>query len=118
MLYGFLVMVYVFVCFLLMALILVQKSKGSLGIGNIGGSMQMLFGGGGGQSLLQKMTWFLGALFMTLSLLLALMKSSQQTSSRYISSRQAPIEQSSQMPSVPQGPLAPLDEMPSAPEAE
>jgi preprotein translocase subunit SecG len=77
MLYGFLVTLFVILCFLLMAIILIQKSKGSLGIGNSGGGMQMLFGGSGGQNLFQKITWFMGALFMLSSLLLALYKSQQ-----------------------------------------
>lgn len=108
MLYGFLVTFYVLVCFILMGIILIQKSKGSLGIGNIGGSMQMLFGGSGGQSLLQKATWVLGAVFMILSLVLALMKSSQQTASRFIAQRPAPVERS--IPAAPQTPLTPIDQ--------
>lgn len=112
MLYGFLVAVYIMTCFLLMGLILIQKSKGSLGIGSIGGSMQVLFGGSGGQSLLQKVTWVLGAVFMILSLLLALMKSSQLSTSRYISSRKTPIqsEQQAAVPPVPQAPLNPVNQ--------
>lgn len=117
MLYGLLVALYILVCFLLMGLILIQKSKGSLGIGNIGGSMQMLFGGGGGQSFLQKLTWGLGAIFMTLSLVLALMRSSQQGTSRYLPSRQAPTqEQRSTVPAAPQAPTP--TGQPVGPEAE
>ena len=81
MLYGFLVTLFVFVCFLLMLIILVQKGKGSMGIGAMGGSSQMLFGGSGGQDLFQKITWFLGVIFLFGSLSLALMKSSQRTTS-------------------------------------
>ena len=77
MLYGLLLTFFVILCVLLMALILIQKSKGSLGLGNMGGGMQMLFGGSGGQSLFQKATWVLGALFMLSSLGLAILKSSK-----------------------------------------
>ncbi len=77
MLYGLLVTVYTFVCLLLILLILVQKGKGSMGLGGLGAGTQMLFGGSGGQDLFQKTTWVLGTLFMTGSLLLALMKSYQ-----------------------------------------
>ena len=110
MLYGLLVTFYILICFILMGIILIQKSKGSLGIGNIGGSMQMLFGGSGGQSLLQKATWVLGAIFMMLSLVLALMKSSQQTSSRFLVQRPVPVEQSRSIPAAPQTPLTPIDQ--------
>lgn len=75
MIYGLLITLFVLLCFLLMALILIQKSKGSLGLGNIGGSMQMLFGGSGGQDILQKATWLLGAVFMLSCLGLSIYKS-------------------------------------------
>ncbi|MCL5436512.1 MAG: preprotein translocase subunit SecG [Candidatus Dependentiae bacterium] len=101
-LYGLLVAFYVFLCFVLMGIILIQKSKGSLGIGNIGGSMQMLFGGSGGQSLLQKVTWAIGGLFMLLSLVLALAKSSQLGESRYMRRGSSPME----TPTAP--PVAPM----------
>jgi len=77
MLYGLLVTVYALVCLLLILLILIQKGKGSMGLGGLGAGTQMLFGGSGGQDLFQKTTWVLGTLFMTGSLLLALMKSYQ-----------------------------------------
>lgn len=75
MLYGFLVSLFVFNCLLLILLILIQQGKGNMGLGNMGGGAQMLFGGSGGQDLFQKITWVLGTLFMLGSLTLALMKS-------------------------------------------
>ncbi len=78
MLYGFLVTLFVCTCFLLMLIILIQKGKGSMGIGGLGGGTQLLFGGSGGQELFQKITWILGALFLGGSLILALMKTSQR----------------------------------------
>lgn len=93
MLYEILVALFIFLCFFLMVLILVQKSKGSIGIGNLGGSMQMLFGGSGGQSLFQKATWVVGALFMGLSLILAIMKTRGGATHLFEkSSKSAPIE--------------------------
>jgi preprotein translocase subunit SecG len=83
-LYGLLVTLYVFVCAILVLLVLVQKGKGSMGLGSFGGSTQMLFGGSGGQDLFQKITWGLGAVFLLTSLLLALMKSSQVSTSKYV----------------------------------
>ncbi len=56
-------------------LIFLQKGKGSMGLGSMGGGTQMLFGGGGGQDMFQKTTWVLIALFLTGSLGLALYKS-------------------------------------------
>lgn len=74
MLYGFLVGIYIFISVLLALLILIQKGKGNMGLGNLGGGTQMLFGGSGGQDIFQKITWILGAFFMSGSLLLAVMK--------------------------------------------
>jgi len=44
MLYGFLVTLYVLVCILLIIIILIQKSKGSMGLDSIGGGAQTIFG--------------------------------------------------------------------------
>ncbi len=71
---------------MLMGIILIQKSKGSLGIGSIGSGMQMLFGGSGGQDLLQKLTWALGAIFMASCLGLSIYKS-RVPSAKYASSK-------------------------------
>jgi len=114
MLYGFLVTLFVFVCLLLVLVVLIQKSKGSIGMGGLGGGSQMLFGGSGGQDLFQKITWGLGAIFMTLSLLLALMKSSGGTS-RYLDKTKAlPVQQNApKMPDTPAAPAqAPAPEQP------
>lgn len=83
MLYQLLLSLFVFVCFFLVLIILVQQGKSNMGLGNLGGGAQMLFGGSGGQDILQKITWVLGALFMAGSLLLALMKSAQAPQLRY-----------------------------------
>ena len=77
MLYQLLVGAYVFLCFLLGIIILVQQSKSSAGIGAFTGQTQMLFGGSGGQDFLQKLTWILGTLLMVGSLTLSLWKASQ-----------------------------------------
>jgi len=84
-LYGLLVTVYVFICVFLILFVLIQKGKGSMGLGAFGGGTQMLFGGSGGQDLFQKITWGLGVAFLCGSLLLALMKASQISTSKYIS---------------------------------
>jgi preprotein translocase subunit SecG len=84
MLYGLLLTLFVIVCFLLIGLVLIQKGKGSMGIGSLGGGSQMLFGGSGGQDLFQKITWVLGVVFMVGSLGLGLMKARYLHDVQYI----------------------------------
>ena len=83
MLYTLLVIAFVVVCFLLIGIIMIQQGKGSMGLGAIGGSTQMLFGGSGGQDLFQKTTWVLGVLFMSGSLVLAITKARSAGASKY-----------------------------------
>lgn len=97
MLYGLLVSFFIILCLLLVLMVLVQRGKGSAGIGNLGGGTQLLFGGSGGADVFQKVTWIMGALFMCLSLVLALMKSSSSRTSKYvIKSRSVQTEQVAQ----------------------
>lgn len=72
--YGIFIAGFIIICLMLLLLILIQKGKSSMGIGNLGGGNQMLFGGTGGQDIFQKTTWVLGLLFMSGSLLLAMAK--------------------------------------------
>ena len=82
MLFGLLCVLFVVLCSFTIVLILLQKGKGSLGLGAMGGGTQMLFGGSGGQDLFQKITWVLIAIFMASSLGLTLMKS--KSSNKYL----------------------------------
>lgn len=75
MLYGFLSTLFSLSCIFLILLILIQKTKSSLGLGSMGGGSQMLFGGSGGQDIFQKLTWSFGALLILGSLGLALLRS-------------------------------------------
>lgn len=85
---------YALLALLLIAIVLIQRGKNSMGVGSMGGSSQMLFGASGGQDFLQKTTWVLGALLMGGCLLLSLM---QQTSSeRYAHSAPTSIPFSQQ----------------------
>src|SRR5437016_3267861 len=97
MLIAFLTVLFVIVCFLLILLILIQRGKSSMGLGSMGGSAQMLFGGSGGQDIFQKTTWVLGAIFMFGSLGLAILTTKNYNTSRYISSTR------SEIPALPQG---------------
>ncbi len=62
---------------LMILLILMQKGKGGLGLGSMGGGNQLLFGSSGGQDLFQKITWVLGAMLIFGSLGLAIWKAKQ-----------------------------------------
>ena len=104
MLYGFLLTLYIINCFFLVLIILMQKGKSSLGLGGLGGGAQMLFGGGGGQDIFQKITWVLGAIFMTGALLLSLMRSTEYKKFKYISQNKITL------PAVQNMPIAPLQE--------
>lgn len=84
MLYELLMVLFVIICLLLVGVVLIQQSKGG-GITQLGSSPQMLFGGSGGQDILQKATWTLGAAFMGMSLLLSLMRSSPTLTNRFTS---------------------------------
>ncbi len=58
----------------IVGLILIQQGKGDMGMGSLGGSTQMLFGGSGGQNFFEKATWILGAIFLFGSLGLTVLK--------------------------------------------
>lgn len=92
MIYGILVTLFVILCFFLILIILVQKGKGSMGLGTMGGGAQMLFGGSGGQDLFQKVTWVLGTIFLAGSLALSLLKSSHYQASKYLDNYSAQAE--------------------------
>lgn len=93
MLLGFLTTLFAFMCFLLIFLIFLQKGKGSMGLGSMGGGTQMLFGGSGGQDLFQKTTWILVALFLSGSLSLAIYKNKTVKKARHITQAQLPTNQ-------------------------
>lgn len=93
MLYGFLITLYVLSAIFLMLIILMQKGQNSMGIGSMGGGAQMLFGSSGGTDVFQKITWGLGAFFMTGSLVLGLMKVNAVNSSRFLTTPVAIAEQ-------------------------
>lgn len=100
MLFGLLLTLYTFNCIILVLVILVQQGKGGLGIGSIGGSSQLLFGGSGGQDIFQKATWVLGTIYMFGSLMLSVMRTQEMRTSSYIKEfptemhQSAPIQKS------------------------
>lgn len=92
MLVGLLSALFIVMCLFMVLLILIQQGKGSMGLGAIGGGSQMLFGGSGGQDLFQKMTWFLGAVFIFGSLGLSIFTAKEHNQSRYASHVQQPVQ--------------------------
>ena len=51
---SFLTFLYVFLCLLIVLMVLIQRGKSSMGLGNMGGGNQLLFGSSGGQDIFQK----------------------------------------------------------------
>jgi len=80
-------------CCLIILLVLTQRGKGSMGLGNMGGNNQMLFGSSGGQDIFQTATWILCAFLLGGSLILSTLKSKYGKSSSKISySRNIPVD--------------------------
>lgn len=93
--YGILMFFFIIVCLFLAIIVLIQQGKGDMGLGGLGGSTQMLFGGSGGQEFFERITWALGAIFIFGSLGLAVLKSKQTRESRlstYTVQKQTPAQ--------------------------
>ena len=73
--FSLLTFLYGVMCCLIILLVLIQRGKGSMGLGNMGGSNQMLFGSSGGQDIFQTATWVLCGLLLFGSLALSTLKS-------------------------------------------
>lgn len=99
MIQGLFITLFTILCFLMIIIILIQKGKSSSGMGGgFGGGAQALFGGSGGQDIFQKITWVMGALFMSGSLALAIMKTKQADESRYLSKVTMPQKNTPALP--------------------
>ena len=79
--FSLLNVLYGIMCCMIVFLVLLQKGKGNMGLGSMGGGNQMLFGSSGGQDIFQKITWILCALLLVGSLTLSVFKG------KYASSR-------------------------------
>ncbi|BAI69085.1 preprotein translocase subunit SecG [Hydrogenobacter thermophilus] len=77
--YYFLLVVFVFIAFLLIVVVLLQRSRGDVGTA-FGGMGQGVFGPGGVDTILTKITYWLGFLFMFIAILLALTHPSKRGS--------------------------------------
>lgn len=79
--FGIFMFLFVILCVFLAFFILIQPGKGDMGLGALGVSSQMLFGGSGGQNFFEKATWIMGALFMLGALGLSVLSSHERSSS-------------------------------------
>lgn len=76
----FLMILFVILCIVLGAFILIQQGKGDLGLGSLARSSQTMFGGSGGQDFFEKTTWVLGLLYMFGALGLTILKTTHKES--------------------------------------
>lgn len=79
---------FIFFALILGILVMLQQGKGDMGLGSLNSSKQALFGGSGGQTFFQKITWVFGAIFLLGSLGLTVLKMRQLDSSRVIVSQE------------------------------
>ena len=79
--FTFFMVLFIILSIFLAIFILIQQGKGDMGLGGLGGSTQMLFGGSGGQGFFEKTTWVLGFIFILGSLGLAVLKSKENRKS-------------------------------------
>ena len=79
-----LIFLYGILCVLIVLMVLIQRGKGSMGLGNMGGGNQALFGSSGGQDIFQKITWICCVLLLSGSLTLAILKGKYRSTSSYL----------------------------------
>lgn len=81
--FTLLLVLFTILAILLAIIILIQPGKGDMGLGSIGSGTQVLFGGSGGRSFFEKITWVLGAIFIFGALGLSLIKTKENQTSRF-----------------------------------
>lgn len=84
MIISLLVGLFIFCAFVLGVLVMIQQGKGDMGLGALHSGTQTLFGGSGGQTFFQKLTWVFGAIFLIGSLSLTVLKMRQLDSTRIV----------------------------------
>lgn len=84
MLYTFVVIIHVFVCFLMIGAILLQSGKGAEIGASFGGSSQTVFGSRGPANFLSKLTIGVATVFMLTSFSLAILAKQRNFSSTVI----------------------------------
>ncbi len=78
MLYSVIFFLLIVVAVLLIVVVLLQKGTSEFALAFGSNPMQSIFGGTEADTILTKITFFLGALFLVLSLLLAIVSKSEQ----------------------------------------
>ena len=96
----FLMIVHIFVCLFLIAVVLLQSGKGAEIGAAFGGSSQTLFGSRGAATFLSKMTTIVAVVFMLTSFVLAIV-----TSKGGSVVKKTAIPQQQTMPVAPAGPV-------------
>ena len=96
----FLSFIFCFLCLFTILLVLMQRGKGNMGLGNVGGNNQMLFGSSGGQDIFQKITWACCVLLLASSLILAIFRGKQPQNYKSLAHRMPIAETANQ--SIPQ----------------
>jgi protein translocase SecG subunit len=81
--FTFLLVLFTILSVLLAFIILIQPGKGDMGLGSIGTGTQVLFGGSGGRSFFEKVTWTMVAIFLLGALGLSFIKSNETQASRF-----------------------------------
>jgi len=109
--YALLMVLFVILAILLAVVILIQPGKGDMGLGSIGSGSQILFGGSGGRSFFEKVTWVMAALFIFGALGLSLLKTHgrQASSLSGYKSTSAPVSVPANTP-VNEAPATPVDD--------
>lgn len=100
--FTFLLVLFTIVSVLFAIVILIQPGKGDMGLGSIGTGTQVLFGGSGGRSFFEKVTWTMATIFILGALGLSMMKSKENQVSRFAdfttNPKPTPHQPVSQMP--------------------
>ena len=77
-------------CVFIVLCVLYQRGKGSMGLGNMGGGNQVLFGSSGGQDIFQKTTWVCCVLLLSGSFALSIITAKNGRASLSSYSQSAP----------------------------
>lgn len=109
-----LTIIHVLTCFVLIAVVLLQKGKGADIGAAFGGSSQTLFGSRGAATFLNKVTTVCAVVFMLTSLVLAVASSRQSS----VVDKLPAKEQAPALPSAPQLPTEPIKQQTPPSEAQ
>lgn len=106
--YTFLIILILIVCLVLAGAVLLQSGQGG-GLASLGGGpAENIVGGRQAETILTKGTWYLGAAFMFLALVLSVMSTrrgpEQSRTQELLQQQQAPAQQGGALPLGPSAP--------------